>query len=99
VAAIALFLAGVALFAGIVAGALAGFRGAGKVRFGAAFLVYLGLLAAAATTRAQTMEVLPLALVYGAGTGALPFAGGFFAVRWAVTRLRARRRAEVAGPR
>jgi hypothetical protein len=90
VAGLLLPLAVVACIAGVMAGTVAGLQTNSRIRFGAAFLVYLGLLATAATTWVQSMDALPLALVYGAGTGILPFAAGFFCARKVVTTIRAR---------
>lgn len=88
---IALSLAALALVAGAVAGVAAGFRPDKLPGFGVAFGIYLGLLAMAASTWAQSMDILPLTLVYGAITGALPFAATFWGLRKFVGRVRSRR--------
>ncbi|MBX9610723.1 MAG: hypothetical protein K2X51_03770 [Burkholderiales bacterium] len=85
---IALSLAALALVAGAVAGVAAGFRPDRVPGFGVAFGIYLGLLAMAASTWAQSMDILPLTLVYGAVTGALPFAATFWGLRRLVVRYR-----------
>jgi hypothetical protein len=75
---------------GVIGGAVAGFRADGPLRFVTAFLVYLGLLAAVATTMLQSMDALPLTLVYGAAAGIVPFGAAFFLVRRLVSSLRSR---------
>ncbi len=88
---IALSLAALALVAGAVAGVAAGFRPDKVAGFGVAFGIYLGLLAMTASTWAQSMDILPLTLVYGAVTGALPFAATFWGARKFVAQYRSRR--------
>lgn len=88
---IALSLAALALVAGAVAGVVAGFRPDRVPGFGTPFGIYLGLLAMAASTWAQSMDILPLTLVYGAITGVLPFAATFWGLRKFVGRVRSRR--------
>lgn len=75
---------------GVVFGAIAGWRTAEPLRLGIAFLIYLGLLCAVASTWAGSLEIVPLTLVLGAAAGILPFGAGFLVVRGIVTRLRAR---------
>jgi len=87
---IALSLAALALVAGAVAGVAAGFRPDRVPGFGTPFGIYLGLLAMAASTWAQSMDILPLTLVYGAITGALPFAATFWGARKFVAQYRSR---------
>ena len=75
---------------GAVFGAIAGWRKAEPLRLGIAFLIYLGLLCAVASTWAGSLEIVPLTLVLGAAAGILPFAAGFLLMRGIVTRLRAK---------
>jgi hypothetical protein len=84
------FLAVVGLAGGSVAGTVAGIRWPQPVGFGAAFLVYLGLLCVVASTWSGSLDIVPLTLALGAGTGILRFAASFFAVRHVVKRLRGR---------
>jgi hypothetical protein len=84
-------LASLGLLGGAIAGAWAGWRTRPPLRFGPAFLVYLGVLSAVATTWAQSMEALPLTLVYGAAMGVLPFAAAFHLLRRIVAAWKARR--------
>jgi RsiW-degrading membrane proteinase PrsW (M82 family) len=81
VSALFLALAGLGLLGGAIAGTAAGLRPARPVRFGPAFLVYLGVLAVVSTTWAQSMDALPLALVYGAAISVLPFGAAFLLAR------------------
>ena len=86
--AVALTLTLLALAGGAVAGAVAALRRRGPaLRLRVAFVVYLGGLAVLSTTWAQSMEVLPLALVFGAAVGILPFAAMFLLVRQLVRQL------------
>lgn len=75
------------LVAGAVGGIAAALWPQRQVRMGPAFLVYLGLVAVLATTMSQTLDVLPLSLIYGAAVGALPFGAAFLAARKAVSLL------------
>jgi len=84
-------LALIGAIGGAIGGAVAGFRSDRSPRFGTAFLIYLGILAAVATTALQSMGGLPLTLVYGAAAGALPFGAAFLLVRRLVTAWRSRR--------
>jgi len=88
---IALSLAALALVAGAVAGVAAGFRPDKVAGFGTPFGIYLGLLAMTASTWAQSMDILPLTLVYGAVTGVLPFAATFWGARKFVAQYRSSR--------
>jgi len=81
------WLALTALLAGLAAGTFAAGKRAAPV-WRAGFLIFLGTVTAAATTFAGSMEAAPLALVLAAASGVLPFTGGFFGTRWAVTRWR-----------
>ena len=85
--AVALTLTLLALAGGAAAGAVAALRRDRALRLPVAFAVYLGGLAVLSTTWAQSMEVLPLALVFGAAVGILPFAAMFLLVRQLVRRL------------
>jgi hypothetical protein len=91
VTALLLVFAGFGLLGGGVAGTVAGLRPEKPLRFVPAFLVYLGALAVISTTWAQSMDVLPLALVYGAATGVLPFGATFLLMRRLACAFRARR--------
>jgi hypothetical protein len=75
---------------GAVGGIAAALRPQGRVRIGPAFLVYLGLVAVLATTLSQSLDLLPLTLIYGAAVGALPFGAAFLAARQLVSMLRTR---------
>lgn len=81
------------VLAGGVGGAIAGVLAAGlgprPLRFWPSFGIYLGLLSVAASTWAETLEIVPLVLVLGAFAGILPYAAGFHLARQVVTRLRA----------
>lgn len=83
-------LALLGLAGGLVAGGLAAFK-LTEVRFGNSFLVYLGVLCAAASTWVGSLDAVPLTLVLGAAAGVLPFATAFFGLRWCLVQLRARR--------
>lgn len=87
-----LVLAALALFGGAVAGAWAALRlpagGGGRP----AFLIWLGLVTAASTTFAESMEALPFSLMLAAAVGVLPFSIGFQASRALLRRLRGPRR-------
>lgn len=78
-----------ALIGGAVAGMLAAVR-PDRIRFRPAFLAWLALLAVTATTRARSMEALPLALVLGTVLGILPFAASYVLVRAIGLRLKRR---------
>lgn len=91
-AVVGLSLALVACAGGALFGAIAGWKPPATLRFPTAFLIYLGLLTVAASTRAGSLEIVPLAIVLGAIAGVVPFAACFFAVRALVARLRAGRR-------
>jgi hypothetical protein len=98
VAAAAEVLAIIGLAGGAVCGALAAWYRPGTIRFANAFLIYLGVLCAVASTWAESLEIVPLTLVFGSVAGILPFAAGFLALRRAVGHLRAHRRAKAAPP-
>lgn len=87
-------LALLGLAGGAAAGAIAGWRSHPRSAFWPGFGVYLGLLSVTASTRAGSLEVVPLTLVLGAGAGILPFALAWFALRAGVAALQraARRR-------
>ncbi|WP_418318991.1 hypothetical protein [Piscinibacter sakaiensis] len=84
-------LAWVGLLGGAVAGAVSGFLQARPAAFWPAFGIYLGLLAMLASTRAGSLEIVPLALVFGAVAGIVPFAAAWFGVRWCWRRWRSSR--------
>ncbi len=90
-ASLLLALAAAALVAATLAGLAAGWRTPPLFKLGSAFFVYLGLVGVAATTWAESMDILPLALVYAALTGALPFAATSVASRKLVRAWRRRR--------
>jgi hypothetical protein len=94
---IALSLAFAALIAGLMGGAVAGYRTDNAPRFATTFLVYLGLLAAVSATWVQSMEILPLTLAYGAVTGIVPFASAFFGVRYLLRSIRGRKHSSRTG--
>lgn len=80
-----------ALFGGLggsIAGAVAGYMHPRRMQFWRAFLVYLGILCAIASTWAGSLEIVPLALFLGATAGVLPFAAAFFISRRLVALLR-----------
>lgn len=83
------WLAMAALAAGLATGVYAAGKKAAPV-WRAGFLIFLGAVTAVATTFAGSMEAAPLAQVLAAASGVLPFTGGFFGTRWAVTRWRQR---------
>jgi hypothetical protein len=83
-ATLAFTLIGLALLGGVVAGGVAGWPSVRSLGLGPAFLVYLGLLAIVSTTFAQSMEILPVTLLYGVVTGIVPFALAFYGMRWLV---------------
>jgi uncharacterized membrane protein YfcA len=89
--ALLLTLAAFGLLGGALGGAVAGFKSDEPLHIGTAFLVYLGILAVVGTTWSQSMEALPLTLVYGAAMGALPFGAAFLLVRTLVCSFRSRR--------
>lgn len=78
------------LAAGLVTGAVAGWKGLPARSFWPGFGIYLGLLALAASTRAGTLDVVPLALVFAAAGGIVPFASAWFALRAGMAALRRR---------
>jgi hypothetical protein len=94
------FLAIAGLSGGALGGVIAGWRQGKPLVFWQAFLVYLGGMAMLASTRAGSMEILPLALVLGALVGIGPFAASFYLARHLTQRACARwRRADrPAGP-
>ena len=98
--AVALTLTLLALAGGAVAGSVAALRRGPPLRLHVAFAVYLGGLAVLSTTWAQSMDVLPLALVFGAAVGILPFAAMFLLARWLLPRCfpRLARRLPGSGP-
>lgn len=67
-----------------------GLEAAGTLRFQTAFLVYLGQLTVAASTRAGSLEIVPLAVVLGALAGIAPFAVCIFIMRGLAARLHRR---------
>ncbi len=85
-------LALAALAGGAIAGALAGYRNSPPKTFWPAFGIFVGVIAVAASTRAESMAIVPLALVVGGVAGVVPFAVAFFAVRWCWRRIRGRLR-------
>lgn len=85
---IALALAAVALLAGAAAATLDALRRGSPWGLGRAFAVYVGLMGATATTWAESMDILPLALVYSAVTGIVPFAVAHGLVRRAFAASR-----------
>jgi hypothetical protein len=84
------FLALLALVGGALGGALAAWQGPKASGFGVAFMVYLGLVSLAGSTWVQSMEMVPLALVYAAAAGVIPFGAGFFGLRYLGRLARAR---------
>jgi threonine/homoserine efflux transporter RhtA len=94
-------LAGAGLAGGAVGGVVAGLRepAGAAVRWHVAFLVHLGVVCCVASTWAATLEIVPFALLFGAASGIVPFVASFFALRFLVRMLRARRRsASQTGP-
>lgn len=84
------FLALLALAGGAIGGALAAWQAPKGLGFGVAFMVYLGLVSLAGSTWVQSMEMVPLALAYAAAAGIIPFAAGFFGLRYLGRLARAR---------
>lgn len=70
---LALALLGFALAAGFVTGAVAARRRDGAPGIGAAFGLYLGALAMLVSTRAGTLDAVPLTLVAATVIGGGPF--------------------------
>ena len=94
VVAIGQTLALAGLGGGAIGGVWAGYRKAPVAAFWPAFGIYMLLLCAAASTRAGSFEIVPLALVLGAGAGIVPFAAAWFGLRFGVARLRDGRSSE-----
>ena len=88
-AGIALALVLVALCGGAAAGALEALKvhalGPWK-----SFLIYIGVLGVAATTWAESMDILPLALIFAAATGLLPFVLAYLGLRKLMAKRQAR---------
>ena len=77
---VAILLAAVALLTGAVAGVLDALKlqdiGPWKC-----FLIHIGLTGVVSTTFAESMEILPLALLFAAATGVVPFILAYFSLR------------------
>lgn len=85
---VGLSLALIACAGGALFGVIAGWKPQGALRLRTAFLLYLGLITVAASTRAGSLEIVPLAIVLGALAGIAPFAACFFVLRALTARLR-----------
>lgn len=91
-------LALIALAGGLVAGAVAGWRGQSAAAIGPAFGIWLGLLSLVVSTRAGTLEVVPLLLALAVASGIVPFAAAWFGARWLVGHAQRRRRGRPGTP-
>lgn len=84
---VALLLAGLALVIGAIAGVLDALK-LQNIGPWKSFLIHIGLTGVAATTYAESMEILPLALLYAAATGVVPFMLAYFGSRGLVATIK-----------